>query len=278
MIRHDFRQGILKRLLWFLVPLGLFCVVVLTSRGTFDLVNSETGQQPSLGAYLYYIFSGCLPADATEKDFTPDLVWILIHIGCLLLTIEYPSRDLESSYGTQILVRGSRCMWWISKCLWNIVIVCLYYAALYFAAAVYCLCAGMSCSLALGEDIIMFLLDGMSMTQPDFSGSELVPVLLCMPVFSMMAISLWQMTIAIFWHPIYGFATAIMLLVWSSFSQTPLAVGNYAMMQRCNLFYYEGLSFSDGCWVVLMYILLAVLVGGIVMKRRDIFKTLSLES
>lgn len=278
MIGHDFRQGLLKRLLWLLIPLGLFFVVVLTSRGTFNLINSETGQQPSLGAYLYYIFSGCLPAAVTEKDFTPNLVWMLVQIGCLVFTIEYPSRDLESSYGYQILVRGSRRRWWLSKCLWNIVSVCLYYAVLYLSATVYCLCADISCALALGEDMIMFLLDGMSMAQPSFSGAELAPVLLCMPVASMLAISLWQMAISILWHPIYGFAAAIMLLVWSFFSQTPLAIGNYAMMQRCNLFYHEGLSFADGCWFVLIYILLAVVVGGIVMKRRDILKPLSLGS
>ena len=67
MISHDFRQGLLKRLPWLLLPLGLLLAVILMSRGIFIRIHSETGQQPSLGSYLYYIFSGCLPADVAEK-------------------------------------------------------------------------------------------------------------------------------------------------------------------------------------------------------------------
>ena len=278
MISHDFRQGLLKRLPWLLLPLGLLLAVILMSRGIFIRIHSETGQQPSLGSYLYFIFSGCLPADVAEKSFTPDLVWMLVQIGCLVFTIEYPSRDLENSYGIQILVRGSRFRWWLSKCLWNITSVFLYYTALYLAAAIYCLCTGKPCTLALGEEVIMYLLDSMSMIQPEFSGTELAPVLLCMPVLAMVAISLWQMMISVLWHPIYGFAASIMMLVWSSFSQTSLAIGNYAMMQRCDLFYCDGLSYTEGFWFVLICILLAVAVGKIVMDRRDILKPLAVGS
>lgn len=275
MISHDFRQGLLKRLSWLLLPMGLVAAIIMTSKGTFLLIQSETGQQPSLGAYLFHMFSGRLPADETGRNFAPDLKWMLIQIGCLVFTVEYPSRDLEDCYGIQILIRGGRCRWWLSKCLWNLVCVFLYYTALYLAAVGYCLCTGKSCALALCEDTIVYLLEDMSMMQQEFSGTELAPILLGVPALTMAAISMWQMTIAVLWHPIYGFAMSIVMLVWSSFSQTPFAIGNYAMMQRCEWFYREGLSFENGFWILIIYILSAVLVGKIVIVRRNILRPLA---
>ncbi|MGM9606335.1 MAG: hypothetical protein ACI3XJ_02400 [Oscillospiraceae bacterium] len=279
MIGHDFRQGLVKRLWWLLLPASLFLVVMLMGRSTFAAFELEPGLEPSLGAYLFYVFAGCLPVDAAGKDFFIALEWMLVQIGCLVFTAEYPSRDLESPYGMQVLVRGgSRRRWWYAKCLWNMASVCLYYGVLYLTALLYCLCTGAACTFSLEESVVMRLLEIMSMARPAFSGSEIAPILLGMPTLVMAGVCLWQMVIAILWHPVYGFAAGIVLLIWSSFAQTPLAIGNYAMMQRCDLFYQEGLSFPSGCWAVLAYILMAIVIGGLVMKRRDILKPMKLGS
>ncbi len=277
MLGHDMRQGIVRRLGWLLLPAGLFLVIMLMSQSVFVRFRLELGREPALGAYLLHLFSGCLPASEANRDFSIPLEWMLVQIGCLVFTVEYPSRDLESAYGMQILVRGgSRLGWWHAKCLWNTVSVCLYYGALYLTALLYCLWTGAACTLRLEAEEIVQLLHAAFPTQASFSGTETAPVLLGMPVLAMVGVSLWQMVISVSWHPAYGFAGGIVLLVCSAFAQASPAIGNYTMMQRCTLFYPGGLSFRSGVWVILACIAAAVVAGDLTMRRRNILTPMQL--
>lgn len=151
--------------------------------------------------------------------------------------------------------------------------VFLYYSTLFITAVVYCVCTGASCSLALEYGDLIHLLADASMTQPSVSGAETATLVLGLPTAATAAISLWQMLVSILWHPAYGFTAGIVLLVWSAFSQTPIAIGDYAMMQRCERFCAAGLS-SSGIWIVLASLAVCAGVGCYAMKHRDIIRPL----
>lgn len=274
MLRHDFTEGIVKRSAQLLVPIGLFLLIVWMNQATFQRIDVEFGKEATLGMYLFYLFAGCLPAGVSGNDFSLPMGWLLIEIGCLFCTVTYPAQDLESAYGIQVLVRGqSRTRWWLTKCLWNMETVFLYYSTLFITAVVYCVCSGASCCLELEYSDLIHLLVDASMTQPSVSGAETATLVLGLPTAATAAISLWQMLVSILWHPAYGFTAGIVLLVWSAFSQTPIAIGNYAMMQRCERFCAAGLS-SSGIWIILASLMICAGVGCYAMKHRDIIRPL----
>lgn len=233
MLRHDFTEGIVKRSAQLLVPIGLFLLIVWMNQATFQRIDMEFGKKATLGMYLFYLFAGCLPAGVSGNDFSLPMGWLLIEIGCLFCTVTYPTQDLESAYGIQVLVRGqSRIRWWLTKCLWNMETVFLYYSTLFITAVVYCVCSGASCSLELEYSDLIHLLADASMTQPSVSGAETAAYVLGLPTAATAAISLWQMLVSILWHPAYGFTAGIVLLVWSAFLDDHTGLVNLRLIAK----------------------------------------------
>lgn len=272
MFRHDLREGIIKRTFLFALPVCLILINVMRAGDTFARIAENFGKEPTLGMYLLNAFAGCLPASVVGKDFSLPMGWMLILIGCLFSTVTYPSKDLESECGMQVMIRGrSRVRWWLSKCVWNLASVFIFFGILFLTAVVFCVCTKASLSMELNYDEALHLISNADMMPEGIPGWKVAALTIGLPALTTAALCIWQMFISILWHPVYGFGAGVAVLIWSAYSQTPFAIGNYAMMQRLDIFCMSGMPVSSA-WIVPVFLLAGVMAGCLVMKRRDILK------
>ncbi|MCD8127744.1 MAG: hypothetical protein LUD82_10000 [Clostridiales bacterium] len=272
MLSHDLRSGLWLRKYFILIPIiiALVCAAVYT-RVFLSYESSNT-----LGMVLFFLMGGTLPAQSLSAGEVLEIpvLWLLFQTGCLVFTMGYPIGDLERS-GTQILLRsGGRIRWWLSKCVWNVLSTILYNLALYVVLAVYCLVASIPLSLSVSGDYAYEILPSFDTQIQAFYGSGVMLVqLIVVPVLMMSALNLFQMLLSFALNQILGFVISVAWLVWSIFQISPLAIGNYGLMQRSSLFYSQGISFLWGTPLLCLVGLLCMGLGCAILKRKNILYT-----
>ena len=83
----------------------------------------------TVGDSLYYLFAG-VRSESTVLGGYP-YMWLLILILILFFTLSYTCDDL-SGYGQQMILRSQkRIYWYLSKCIWNVSHVLVFYLVLW---------------------------------------------------------------------------------------------------------------------------------------------------
>ena len=119
------------------------------------------------------------------------------------ITLYYPFDDLEES-GQNILIRsGGRQLWWLSKCLWNLTSVVVFFLLAWGVMVLGCLITGNSLSMEISPEMSKILV-----LDPDNYPSLPIHVIpqtfLLMPLV-VAAINLLQMTVSLFVKPLISF-------------------------------------------------------------------------
>lgn len=133
----------------------------------------------------------------------------MLQLVVSFLILSYPTQDLES-YGMQFLVRTrKRGVWWISKSIWNILSVALFYLIGIFVAFIFSILLGDG-SFAFHQEITLFV--------SEFSSSagyaQTLAVVLILPFLTSAAMAAFQMMLNFVLRPVYGYmiVTAIFWL------------------------------------------------------------------
>ena len=119
MLAYDFRNGLWHRKIWLILPIAFFGMALCSV--TADIQYSE--YHMTLGGVLLRILQGTAPVDMEMREFHVPVVWLMIHLGCVFFTVEYPTRDMNF-FGQQIMIRSrNKGRWLLSKYCWNAVSV-----------------------------------------------------------------------------------------------------------------------------------------------------------
>lgn len=262
-IWNDLRNGIGKRILWFL-PVLVF--VFFTALSHMRLAEACGGQGSLLSASAAVLEGVRVIEDPSELLLIPPL-FILLYSWLILLVAYYAHDDMKE-YGIQTFIRcHQRYSWWFSKCIWNICTVILYYVLIYlacFAAAV--ISKG---SFFKMDDTVWQILFYAEKEVP--SGGILFLYLVVLPVFTSMALSMMQMFLSIVSSPIAGAMVNLVLLLVSICKLSQWLPGNYRMFLRMSVRMEGGVEFLPAVLFDLCLILAAVFAGAIVLRKKDIF-------
>ena len=130
-LRCDLTHGLRRQALFWLGGIGIVLIACLQlTMRHHSLSTAEYLQlEPHLtyGDYVFYLLHGMPEFVPGDQNFVPNLVWLLLHLYLACLIGSYPQRDLLE-IGVQLWPRcGSRCAWWISKCIWTAVSCLLFY-------------------------------------------------------------------------------------------------------------------------------------------------------
>lgn len=220
--------------------------------------------------YLFFILKGMKRyVPGTDQRFLFPVRWMLIYLYLLYTVLHYPYRDLSSSFGNDILIRGQcRKQWWYSKCTWNLVMVTLFWGIMYTAIALFCLLTGESMHFSMSVDIINNLMDiGTEMPQISIG---LMAYTLYMPFLTAVSLSLLEMYLSLFLRPVFSFGAVAVLLVLSSYYFSPLLVGSYAMTVRSAYIVEGGMLPLQGVLFNSFLIMVCVCGGAYFFERYDI--------
>lgn len=267
LLKHDFIQGLLR---WRYLAVFLLTLAPFLEYVSWVNVVNTPGTAMDL---LFYIFKGqekinIMELAATSSRFPIPFIWILTVGGCLFLNLDYLQSDLSIT-GQQILIRcGSRNRWFFSKCIWNVASTFLYFILTALSASILILCIGGKVSLSP----TMPLVEGFLMADRSLSiginESAVLAVLL--PLLSLAALNLLQMTLCLFVKPIVSFLLSIGVIVLSVYIPSPILIGNAAMTIRSKMITESGVPVLWNILFTFATVLLCIIIGSVHFRHMDI--------
>lgn len=266
LLSHDLRCGALR---WrYLLAAVFFLLPCIQLRSRLALM--ETGG--TFGDYLMYCFMGSIPYDAAtgEPDYQLPVLWLLSMGGCLLLNLDYLLYDLTNA-GQQVIVRsGVRRDWYLSKCLWNAIACCGYFLLACLSVLAFVLAAG---GQAVWENTPVVTLSAFHRVINDMISLSPGQVIICaalLPLLTMMALNILEMTLCLFLKPIISFLITMLLLITAVYWNSPFVFGNGGMVMRSRFLAADGADPIIS--IVFAFIVLAgsILAGCLRFRRADI--------
>lgn len=271
-IRFDLRNGLAGNWWKYLI---VFCIAVLFS---LALVNELSRMQaalalplssPTLGDCLInlvagidrYAFDGGYP-------FSLPVSWLLVFLLVAYITLNYPYRDLMGSGKLLLIEAGSRWTWWLSKCVWVVLSVLVFFAVCAAAVLVWVAANGGNFTLevsAAAPRALGFAVDPLELHTWHVDGLFFVSVLLVT-----IAVCLVQMLLSLVVKPVFSFICTIALLFFSSYFETEFLPGSFLMAARSSCFQDGGMQAQVGVAIGLGVIVFTVIVGGLIFKNMDI--------
>lgn len=199
--------------------------------------------------------------------FLPPLQWMLLLILMHYLTLSYPYRDI-SGIGQQMLLRcRSRRDWWISKCLWTIGMTLIAFAAIVLTAGLWAFAFGQSFSVEIHEEMLSYIgVSGDLIRQPKTFGLGFI---LAVPAV-LAGMALLQMVLSVLVRPSVSFVLTLIALIASSYTQSPLLLGNYLMAVRCGDMAAGGVSPLTGAALGLALCLVSAFIGYHLLSHLDL--------
>lgn len=275
LLRYDLKNGFLSTYKRYMVSIVAFCLMFV--HFMVSVYNHNMGAKPevplegSLGNALLFCLGGMqkYPPGRTGAFELP-VFWMFICMFTAYITLYYPFDDLEES-GQNILIRsGGRQLWWLSKCLWNLTSVVVFFLLAWGIMVLGCLITGNSLSMEISPEMSKILV-----LDPDNYPSlpiHVIPQTFLLMPLTVAAINLLQMTVSLFVKPLISFIITTAILLLSAYYTTPILIGNYSMPLRSDWMLVNGVNFTVGIVFSVVLILVSVMVGGVVFQRRDILK------
>ena len=145
-VQMDIKQGILYKYQRYVIAILLGCVLAMfyvttcfhaLDRGKISSMNF------TLGDMLLYFFRGkeiYNPINGAEFMIPTEYMMLQLYLSYMIG--DYILKDLLG-VGKNILVRTQkRVFWWLSKCVWCVITVIGFYAAVYLSAVLICMITG----------------------------------------------------------------------------------------------------------------------------------------
>ncbi len=276
-LKYDIKRGIIKNLKGHLLPiiLGIFLCISFV----FEYTKSYDIHTATFLDIIYYSFAGS-PKYIPNKDipFIFPLVWATVFLLPLYLTSYYPFYDLLG-YGKTVLIEsGNRYKWWLSKSIWCLLQVAVYFVTLYLTVIVFCLMVKIpvvyNVTINTHEMMIekYYKADVYSIgdyTLLDFDSSKSILFLL-LPILIISVFAILQMTISLISTPIYGFFTSATVLVASTYYLHPALLGNYIMVLRNDQVFYGGVNEVIGTIVSVVLLTIVTVINLMLFREYDI--------
>ena len=280
MVWFDIRRGIIHKPILFIIPVivaFIACcdlnnrIAVQNEWNGYETNGCETQVKGGFADYMMYIYGGMDKyVPESGNSFIFPIRWMVVFLMISLIMLSYPYKDIQG-FGRQIIIRTrGRTIWWLSKCVWNILSVLIYHSLIFSIAALFGIAAGSGISGEINKDLQyeVFQIAGDSALSDDTPWPF---VIILLPVLVSLCISLLQMTLTLFFKPVFSFFVTAFLLISSSYFTSPYLIGNYAMSMRYDMVIKDGVCITAGLAVSFVLIIVSVGAGMIRFRRYDIW-------
>lgn len=211
---------------------------------------------------LYEAFKGI------GYEYGVPIVWLFINCYVIFLVGNYTYNDLFQNGPYLILRSNSKLRLWVSKLVWIICIVVVFYIIVFSVVIVlsnFFIPLHMDSWSAYGKQhILPFMVQ-------EITGSMFVLELVLLYITSSIAISIFQTFLSFVLNPIYSYIIVTILLLASIFIFSPYLPGTHSMIMRHVPFDVTyNLSFGMSILYNVIVILLTSIAGALYFNRMDI--------
>lgn len=223
----------------------------------------------TLGEYFMYLYGGIKRyVPAPGEPFKVPYLWLLNHLLVLYFTLNYAHADLNG-FGQQTIYRsGGRLNWWLSKCSWQVIAICMYYFVSWAVPVLLAVASQETIALDITQNVHLYLDFGETLIP--FEKINLSMELTLMPLLFTVSMGLLQLTLSIIIKPVFAYIISATICIMSSHTQSALLLGNYAMAARCNRVISDGMNSNIGIFSMVILSLVCVIIGALRFRRYDI--------
>ncbi len=266
-IRFDLTSGLLGRKMCVCYLLWILFMMIACAEFSGQLLSFEI-TEATFGDYFLYIFGGMKEYIPTPGEpFKIPYLWLLVHLGILYFTLHYMYDDLHG-FGQQLILRSkSRITWWVSKCIWNVVAVVVFYVLAWSTIALWAQLHHAAHNFQISSFLFEWMLPEM---QEKNTSESLVWEITWMPLMVTIAASMFQMFLSFFLNPMLCYIISIVHFLAAAYYLSPFLLGNYAMALRSNKAIANGVDLCHGTEIAIAGILLSVFLGMLIFQRYNI--------
>lgn len=219
--------------------------------------------------YLFYNLKGDKVYNYQDGErFIMPANWICFQVIVALIVGYYPIRDL-SGYGKNTLVRSqSRVLWFTSKIILTVILVVLFYIAIYGTTLVFGLFDSGSVSANLNVDVtnIFYQVNISDIYMPTF-----IAYLLIIPLLTSIAMSIVQVVLSFVINPFLSLVLVIGYFTIGTYYDAPYLIGNFSQVLRSKFFNMDTGHTMEQAFLCLGIITVVFLVFGyIYFSKKDI--------
>lgn len=250
------------------VPLFLIGGFMFSTQIMGNCAIEYPGITASLGDVMLYSFAGKeIPeAAGSGKDFQLPMLWIALLLGSSLSVLGYA--EYFTPYGQQVFLRSSkRYMWWLSKCVWNMITTALYFSIGILTLSLFVLLKGWKLTLTNTEEVFGYIFPGSGKL---WTNSSVPVVQLLLLVFTGCAAwNLFQMYLAMYAKSYISLLSTVFMLLFSVYVSSGFLPGNYMMLMRNRDIIGMGSADSKSGYILSLFLTAVSILGGIAKIRRS---------
>ncbi|HEY9575257.1 MAG TPA: hypothetical protein VIR32_06950 [Lachnospiraceae bacterium] len=271
MLLWDFKNGIKNRLYCLYFPLVIAGITFTI--GYYNIVKVE--KMPNLlsfGNLYVFIYGGMveyIPAPGNYFIF-PGL-WLIMMLIPAYMVLSYPIKDFVGM-GKMILVQGqTRTLWWISKCVWNVVMTVLFHGIV--SITIFLLTFFITGRISFQVDgKLQGILFSLPLDREPIEDIELSFALIVLPLLYSVAINLLEMLLAFYLKQTFSFLSILILSLIGAYLYHPFMISNYAMLIRNKVIHPTGMESRLGYCILVILVLLVVVIGQRYLSKKDIME------
>lgn len=267
-LRRGVREEWLKFIFAFIVCIGC-CSLMCHQLSLYHYANGiNEDVKISLMDFIIYNLRGMkLYSPNMDGQYLLPAVWMFNQVMIALIVGYYPVRDLEA-YGKNTLLRTkSRVNWFLSKIIWTVFMVVVYYLILYIATFVFCVCTNNLLSIEPTEYIMYLFYD---IDLKNIYVDNFIVFILTMPIATSVVASVMQVILSYIVNPFISFITVIVMMLSSTYIANPALIGNASMVIRSRFVSPVGFTIGECSMYLLLYLVIALVLGIIYFRKKDI--------
>lgn len=265
LLSYDIRNTIFRSK-FLLAPI----ILLLPCLACYQTIGNT--RHASTADYIMFCFMGAASRNITgnQPDVQLPIFWILLMGSCLVLNLDHINKDLTHA-GQQLLVRsGKRQAWYTAKYISNILNCLLFFASSLLLITMFSYIVGCKIEMKNSPDVTLLLFSSIISIPVSMSTKQVIMCTVISPLCTFIALSVLEMTLCLFVKPTLSFTICVLDLILAIYWNTPLIIGNGAMVARSEYLVADGISHIHSIIVAEAITLLCFLVGAFRVKQTDI--------
>lgn len=269
LIKYDLIHGGKKNIIKYAITV-IFVIFVCNQLSVIvqNKINNGLLQpmETSMGDFLLYYFSGIKEYIAgPESDYKIPYIWMARQLLICSFVFSYPIKDVYES-GNNILIQyGSRIKWWLSKCIWSLIQVVLYYIIVLCTICIYSMFNG-NVNLSIHVDLfcvvdeIVIIMDYMN------------PLLIIPDILYSFFMSMLLITLTLLITNIASIIIVTLLNIVTAFIMNEYLLANVSMMYRSCMITDRGINICISCGMCIFFSIVLGLVALLYFRKYDIIQ------
>lgn len=269
-IRYDITNGIIHQWKKLLLLALVYSIIIGEFVVTYTLKKIDTPY--TTGDLFLWIFKGMDWITDTQQNIEIPTAYILPNVLIGFIIGNYPFKDING-YGGLVLMRtGKKSIWWISKCIWSILVAVISYSIMVIEVVLVSLINGrvsLDTTFSVGIKVSGY---DRTILESNEQLTKLVIAVVLVSFITTIALNLIQIFISQILGPIVGYIVIISILIVSIFVKSFFVVGNGFMAIRSNLYSANGGDIRQTILIDILMSLFVLIAGYFLLLKMDILK------